>query len=743
VAAQSALVCSLVASVYPRIPAAPIPSPKPGTLKLTMPNRLANSTSPYLRQHAENPVDWFQWGEEAWQKAKSENKPVFLSVGYSSCHWCHVMAHESFEDSEVADYLNQHFVCIKLDREERPDVDDIYMTATQLATGHGGWPMSVFLTPDAKPFFAGTYYPKFSQGQMPSFTQVIQALANAWREEEADIRAKADEFTLGLQQVLERTIPPMTDRISVSLLDQAIHSFHQEFDEEHGGFGSAPKFPPFSTLRFLLRYAATRHMLPGSTETITHLVDSASFIAFKTLESIALGGIRDHVGGGFHRYSTDERWLLPHFEKMLTDNAQMIELYARAAELADDANLRNLFTEVANQTVEWIQREMNLGSSFATALDADTSGEEGLTYVWTLSKVHSLVPSAQTLCDAYQIVESGNFYEESTGHPTGTNIPHLIENALRDERLDLLLAARNKRKQPERDDKSLLSANALLISGFAASRFTDEANRLADYWMARFDEFLPQQAVDGAQPAFLDGYAYFCRALLDLDRTEEANGVADQLVEQFADQRGFFFNGKLHEELIGRQKPFLDQAVPSSNGVAIEVLRRLGRNEESLNHLTAAYGWAQRAPAAAGTILAECLEQLLLGNDNAEPAGSEPQVTASLDNSTPELQADSYAYVNLTIRIPNGLHINDSEPAADWLIPSTVEISGAYAEASWPESVAGQYRNEFDVAIRLKPRGTIHDFEITLNYQLCSDSECYRPQSVTLIGQINPGKVYL
>lgn len=708
-----------------------------------MPNRLANSTSPYLRQHAENPVDWFPWGDEAWQKAKSENKPVFLSVGYSSCHWCHVMAHESFEDSEVAAYLNENFVNIKLDREERPDVDDIYMTATQLATGHGGWPMSVFLTPEAKPFFAGTYYPKFSQGQMPSFMQVIQALSNAWREEESDIRAKADEFTLGLQQVLERTIPPMTDRISVSLLDQAIHSFHQDFDEEHGGFGTAPKFPPFSTIRFLLRYAATRHLLPGDAETIAHLVDSASFIAFRTLEAMALGGIRDHVGGGFHRYSTDVRWLLPHFEKMLTDNAQMIELYANAAQLADDENLRALFSEVANQTVDWIQREMSLGDNFATALDADTSGEEGLTYVWTKNEVHQLVPEGQSLCDTYQVVESGNFYDESTGHPTGTNIPYLLENVSRDPRLDLLLEARNLRVQPGRDDKALLSANALLISGFAAAGFVHEANALADYWMRQFDDFLPHQASDSnnSHAAFLDGYSYFCRALLDLGRTQEAERVANQLVENFADERGFFFNGKAHEELIGRQKPFLDQAVPSSNGVAIEALRRLGRNEDSLNHLTAAYGWAQRAPAASGTILSECLEQLLLGNDTVESSGEIPKVQAELDNSNPEFAGDGYAYVNLTIRIPNGLHINDTDPVADWLIPSTVEISGAYAEASWPESESGQYREAIELAIRLKPRGSIHDFQIEFKCQLCSDSECYQPQSVTLNGQINPGKV--
>ncbi|MBX3114215.1 MAG: DUF255 domain-containing protein [Fimbriimonadaceae bacterium] len=705
-----------------------------------MPNRLADSTSPYLRQHADNPVDWFPWDDEAWAKAKAENKPVFLSVGYSSCHWCHVMAHESFEDAEVAAYLNEHFVNIKLDREERPDVDDIYMTATQLATGHGGWPMSVFLTPDAKPFFAGTYYPKFSQGQMPSFTQVIQALANAWREEESDIREKAEEFTAGLQQVLERSIPPMTDKITVSLLDQAIHSFHQEFDEEQGGFGGAPKFPPFSTLRFLLRYAQTRHLLPGSQEVVTHLVDSASFIAFRTLEAMALGGIRDHVGGGFHRYSTDERWLLPHFEKMLTDNAQMIELYAHAAELADDKNLRALFTEVADQTVGWVLREMSLDGAFATALDADTSGEEGLTYVWTKNEIHQLVPDGQSLCDAYQIVESGNFYEEATGHPTGTNIPHLVENASRDSRLDLLLEARNLRVQPGQDDKALLSANALLISGFVAAGYVEESNSLADYWLNRFNEYLPHQMSD-THAAFLDGYSYFCRALLDLGRTEDAGKVADQLVESFADTRGFFFNGTMHEELIGRQKPFLDQAVPSSNGIAIEVLRRLGRNEEALNHLTAAYGWAQRAPAAAGTILIECLEQLLLGNDSVETNGDAPQIQAELDNSNPELTDDGYAYVNLTIRIPNGFHINDADPGAEWLIPSSVEITGSYAEASWPDSVSGQYRGEIELAIRLKPRGSIHDFQIDFRYQLCSDSECYQPQTVTLNGQINPGKV--
>lgn len=692
-----------------------------------MPNRLALSSSPYLRQHAENPVDWQEWGEAAWEQARRENKPVFLSVGYSSCHWCHVMAHESFEDDEVAAALNRDFICIKLDREERPDIDDLYMTAVQLATGRGGWPMSVFLTPEAKPFFAGTYFPKNGRGENPGFLQILAALSGAWREEEGEIRRKSEEFSEGLRQVLERTIPPVTDKIDVGLVDGAVRAMREDFDEENGGFGGAPKFPPFAALRFLMRYVEVRADLAGDA---SGLIDTAVYMVMRTLEQMALGGIRDHVGGGFHRYATDATWHLPHFEKMLSDNGQMLWLYARAARMVDDESLRGLFEEVADGIVGWLEREMRVGDVYAAALDADTDGEEGLTYVWKLAEV------SEAVADVYGFAESGNFRDEATGATLGLNLLVRETVGLRLDDLDEMLVRRMEREQPGRDDKALLAWNALVISGLVEAGRLDLANRVAGFWRD-FGSELPHQWVDGHRSVggFLDDYGYFASALMDLGY--DASEIIDRMVEEFSDQRGFYFTGRGHEELIGRQKPFLDQAVPSANGVAIGVLRRVGRNEEALEHLTAAYGWAQRAPQAAATILLECLEQLALGRQVSEVAvGQGVKIEAWFDPAPLQMDPDGWAYAHLVIRIPDELHINSNDPGADWLIPLTVEVDGGYAEVSYPDVETGRYMGTIEVGFRVQPVGQSGNFSVRVGYQVCSDSECYRPDQLVVKGQV-------
>ena len=694
-----------------------------------MANRLAGSASPYLRQHANNPVDWFEWGEEAWAKARSENKPVFLSVGYSSCHWCHVMAHESFEDAEVAEALNKAFVCIKLDREERPDIDDIYMTAVQLATGRGGWPMSVFLTPDGKPFFAGTYFPKDAYGQNPGFLQILQALAGAWEDEEGDIRTKAEDFTQGLRQVLERTIPPVSGKIDVGLVDSAVRAMRDDFDEVNGGFRGAPKFPPFSSLKFLIRYIEVRGQLPGK-----GLQDAAVYMVMRTLEAMAMGGIRDHVGGGFHRYATDERWFLPHFEKMLSDNGQMLWLYARAARMVDDEVLKGVFEEVVDGIVGWLEREMRVGDVYAAALDADTDGEEGLTYIWKVDEVPDSVASV------YGFEPAGNFADEASGVFGGGNILARSSMGLRLDELDEMLVVRNQRVQPGRDDKALLAWNALVISGLVEAGRGYLAKRVADYWLSLAGDHLPHQWVEGHESgaAFLDGYALFADALMDLGI--DAGAWIDQMVNLFADTRGFFFSGHHQEGLIGRQKPYLDQAVPSGNGVAIGVLRRSGRNDEALEHLTAAYGWAQRAPQASGTILTECLEQLVLGRSmEASVEFGEIGIEVELVPPLLEMDPDGWAYTNLTIRIPDGYHINSNDPGADWLVPLTVGIEGAYGEAGFMESETGRYEGIVEVGLRVKPKGAVREFVVNVGYQICSETECYRPSEVNVKGRIVGG----
>jgi uncharacterized protein len=692
-----------------------------------MPNRLALSSSPYLRQHAENPVDWQEWGEAAWDEARQKNKPVFLSVGYSSCHWCHVMAHESFEDLEVAEMLNRDFVCIKLDREERPDIDDLYMTAVQLATGRGGWPMSVFLTPEGKPFFAGTYFPKNGRGENPGLLQILAALAGAWREEEAEIRRKSEEFAQGLRQVLERTIPPVTDRIDVGLVDGAVRAMREDFDEVNGGFGGAPKFPPFAALRFLMRYIEVRAGLPGDA---AGLIDTAVYMVMRTLEQMALGGIRDHVGGGFHRYSTDAQWHLPHFEKMLSDNGQMLWLYARAARMVDDEELKGLFEEVTDGIVGWLEREMRVGDVYAAALDADTDGEEGLTYLWKRDEV------SDGVADVYGFESGGNFRDEATGAYLGLNLLARQSIGWRLDDLDEMLERRLDRQQPGRDDKALLAWNALVISGLVEAGRLDLATRVAEFFV-NYGAELPHQWVEGHESVggFLDDFAYFGMALVDLGR--DAALIVDRMVDEFADQRGFYFTGREHEELIGRQKPFLDQAVPSANGVAIGLLRRVGRNDEALEHLTAAYGWAQRAPQAAATILLECLEQLVLGRQVTSPiAGQGTAIEAWFDPSPLQMDPDGWAYAHLVVRIPDGFHINSNDPGADWLIPLSVAVDGGYAEVSFPGSETGQLSGMVEIGIRVQPVGQSGEFVVRLGYQLCSDSECYRPDEIEVKGHV-------
>lgn len=690
-----------------------------------MANRLVDSASTYLKQHSDNPVDWFEWGEEAWSKARNEQKPVFLSVGYSACHWCHVMAHECFEDMEVAEVLNRDFVCIKVDREERPDIDDIYMTAVQLATGRGGWPMSVFLTPDQQPFFAGTYFPKRAHGQNPGFLQILAALRGAWDDERDEILRKAGEFTAGLKQVLERSIPPVNDRIDVALVDTAVRAMREDFDEVYGGFGGAPKFPPFTALRFLMRYSESRDQLPGA-----GLVGDAVYMVFRTLEMMAIGGLRDHVGGGFHRYSTDERWFLPHFEKMLSDNGQMLWLYARAARMVDDEELKALFEEVVDGIVEWLEREMRVGDVYASALDADTDGEEGLTYVWKFDDV------SEEVARVYGLKPEGNFHDEATGQLTGLNHLALSSVGLRLSDLDGMLLVRAGREQPERSEMALVAWNALVISGLVEAGRIALAERVARFWDG---DRLMHGFADGHESleAFLDGYAYFADALIDLGW--DPSIMIDRMVEMFGEGRGFTFTGREHESLLGLQKPYLDNATPSGNGVAIRALRRAGRNEEALEHLTAAYGWAQRAPQATGTILEECLEQLLLGREVEVLGGLGGELRIDLVPELLEIDEDGWAYSNLTIWMPDGLHINSNDPGADWLIPTSVEIEGAYGEAGFPISESGQYFGKVEIALRVKPKGAVRDIEVRVGYQICSETECYRPSEVIVKGRIIGG----
>ena len=576
-------------------------------------NRLARETSPYLRQHARNPVDWYPWGAEALQRARAEDRPIFLSIGYSSCHWCHVMERESFEDEKTAAVMNERFVNIKVDREERPDLDEIYMAATQMLTGQGGWPNSVFLTPDRKPFFAGTYFPPSGRGGRPGFADVLRAVSDAYVSKKDDVKRMAEEVAGQIVRLSE--MAPSGQALTVSLLHRAFGDLAGRFDNAEGGFGGAPKFPHSMDVSFLIRY----HRRTGNPEALR--------MAVLCLDKMARGGLCDQIGGGFHRYSVDAKWLVPHFEKMLYDNALLARTYLEAAQAvagleaspslpAGGRATAAVFKEVARDTIDWVLRDMTSPEGgFYSSLDADSEGEEGKYYVWTPSEIAEVLgrQEAGLFGHVYGVEAGGNF-------ENGASILHLerplaqIASEMRADEGELrlrvasararLLKARERRVPPGRDDKILADWNGLMISAlaFAArvldeSRYAEAAGRAARLILDRMmrDGRLLHSLTRGEarHPAYLGDHAYLVAAFLDLyeatfDRAwiAEARGMARLLVDRFWDERGggFFFTAGDHEALIARTREGSDGAVPAGASVAALALLRLHAltGEESL-----------------------------------------------------------------------------------------------------------------------------------------------------------------
>jgi len=645
-----------------------------------MPNHLATESSPYLLQHQNNPVDWHPWGPEAIERSKREDKPIFLSIGYSACHWCHVMEHESFENEPIARYLNEHFISIKVDREERPDLDQIYMNAVQMMTGRGGWPMSVFLTPDLKPFFGGTYWPPTPRMGMPGFEQVLVAVNDAWRHRREPLLQQADELTGHLQSagesgeqssalplplgeagtarsVVDEGIPP--DQ-ATQLLDNASRTLQRSFDHQHGGFGSAPKFPHSMDLQLLLRL--------WKRQPSQNLLDMVTL----TLDKMAAGGIYDHLAGGFARYSVDERWLVPHFEKMLYDNALLTSAYLDAYLVTREER----FARVARETCDYILTYMtDPAGGFHSTEDADSEGEEGKFYVWTPAEIKSVLgpvgnalrgvpPDAgERFCYVYDVSEAGNFEHGKSI----LNLPKTIEQcaALKGWNLDelhselaasrkKLLAIRDQRIRPGKDDKILVSWNALMIDALAnASIALQEPKYLAAAEKAA--EFILRQMSTGngrllhtwrhgkaKLDAYLDDYAYLANALVTLYEAtfdefwiHVAGGLADVVLQHFEDKSGggFFFTADDHEQLIARNKDLHDASVPSGNAMAATALIRLGNLSGRSEYLEAAgrtltvvLPIIERLPTASGQMLIALdmwlgpMKELVLigGNNEAE-----------------------------------------------------------------------------------------------------------------------------
>ncbi|MCZ7645458.1 MAG: DUF255 domain-containing protein [Planctomycetota bacterium] len=743
-------------------------------------NRLADQTSPYLLQHKHNPVDWHPWGPEAFEKARKEDKPIFLSVGYSSCHWCHVMERESFEQEDVGAFLNARFVCVKVDREERPDVDDIYMRYVHLSNGRGGWPMSVVLRADGAPFFGGTYYPK------EAFVTLMGRLHQAWTEQ----RPKVDEVCQQIAQVLkqeaqggwgepERPLDGKTAARAVALL-------HEHFDFQEGGLQARMKFPPHAMLKFFLELLS-RDPANARVREMTKL----------TLDKMQLGGIHDHVGGGFHRYATDPRWFLPHFEKMLYDNAQLAWVYSRAAAVLKD----EAYARTARGIFEWILREMTTRDGvFYSAYDADSEGEEGRFYVWDRKELDALLGAdAAAYAERYRISKDGNFHEEATGQPTGLNIPHLQEPvAEADARAFLeacnakLRAARAKRVWPGLDDKVLTSWNALAIGAFARGgkdlrepRYVQAAARAAEWllrnmrtpegrWHATYNRGQAKLA------AYLDDHAFLADAFLELHEAtgdarwlREAEALVALLDEHFLDRKngGYFFVADDHETLLVRMKNPADNATPSGNGVAAQVLVKLealtrkpayARRAETL--FSAFAGLMDRQPFAAESLLLAWERSLAAGAAQPPPKAEIPPskrqfgpAIAELLVGFEQLPAGAKVPVAVRIQLDEGWHVQSNAPTRDELVATSMRLEetawASLRELKFPKPAelkldpklglgealqvyGGEVRilAELEVAETATPGA--HVLQIELQFQACNDRSCERPVKARLASEV-------
>jgi uncharacterized protein len=553
-------------------------------------NRLAQETSPYLQQHADNPVDWYPWGEEAFAKARAEDKPVLLSVGYAACHWCHVMEHESFENEETAGLMNERYVNIKVDREERPDVDSLYMDAVVALTGHGGWPMTVFLTPEGEPFLGGTYYPPEPRHGLPSFTQVLVTVADAYRDRRRDVTQQAKAIVEAVRRSGE--LGPSTDPLTESVLSLASRALRSQFDMEWGGWGGSPKFPQASTLEFLLRMH-----LRGD--------EDALKMVTATLDGMAAGGMYDVVGGGFHRYSVDQTWLVPHFEKMLYDNALLAATYLHAWVVTGEER----YQRVVEETLDYMLRELRLPEGgFASAQDADTDGVEGLTFTWT--------PDEGVREELLLPFEDGRF---------------IIRGELRDEEQKQLFKLREQRPKPLRDDKAIAAWNGLALAALAEagrridrSDYLEAARTLGEFLLGPLSTAHGRlhRTFRGGQAkgtGYLEDYADVANGLLELHVAtgelhwlEEANRLARLAVDLFADEErgGFYLSPRDGEELVARKKDLEDQPTPAGNSMLAFVLLKLARiygddelEQQAVGVFRLIHGALGRAPLAFGHAL--------------------------------------------------------------------------------------------------------------------------------------------
>ncbi len=729
-------------------------------------NRLARESSPYLRQHQHNPVEWHPWGEEAIELARAEDKPIFLSVGYSTCYWCHVMARESFSDAKVAELMNREFVNIKMDREERPELDEIYMTATQAMTGHGGWPNSVFLTHQLEPFFAGTYFPPEDRHGQPSFTSVLLSLAEAWKERRTEVEEQGRNAGGAIRRYLDRRSPPALERPGRGIARRAFHALERRFDPRSGGFGGAPKFPTPSNLLLL---EAMLDSEPHAEEMLT-----------STLEHMARGGLFDQLGGGFHRYATDAEWKIPHFEKMMYDNGLLLELYSRQWARGGSEEM----AEVVRKTAGFLDREMSApDGSFWSAMDAETDGQEGAFYVWTAEELNQVLGEEDARFLAPLLgFDGAPFFE---GRHYVLHRPRSLVSQAEVRRMSLeeltaqveplerrLFERRAERPRLSIDDKILADWNGMAIAGLAVAgrllpsdAMTARAVRAADAVLAagRDDTGVllhSWREGEGRVRAFLSDYAFLIRGLLELYAATGDQSWVDRAVgldleqrERLADPLGGFFNSEPGDDLLVRSKEILDGAVPAANAVAVLNMHRLGEITGEAEYFDRAdlavrsfAAIIENQPEAACTMVIAALA--LMGEDYGSGAEEAESASRSLQQRATEavevslLQdspgADGWRSIKIQLEIEEGMHLQANPASAEYLVPTRVVATGLeLRQLEYPpgEAFAAEFSDEQilvysgTVSIRAQAHGH-GTLEVT--YQVCGPRGCLPPARTNL-----------
>ncbi|CAN5498896.1 hypothetical protein BH09PLA1_BH09PLA1_21490 [soil metagenome] len=719
-------------------------------------NRLARETSPYLLQHAHNPVDWYAWGPEAFDAARSQDKPIFLSVGYSTCYWCHVMERQCFENEAIAKEMNERFINIKVDREERPDVDQLYMTAVQVLTRQGGWPMSVFLLPDLRPFYGGTYFPPVDSHGRPGFPTLLRALDDAYHNRRKDVEQSAAQLKNILEQLAEPAPPEQAMHIDQKFIDELIDRSTSDYEPIHGGFGGAPKFPRQTLIQMLLVHHANQpdaklaKMLPH------------------TLDAMANGGIRDHLGGAFHRYSTDAKWLVPHFDIMLYDNAMLAWIYVEAFRQFGDER----YAQIARDIFWFVNEEMTSpDGAFYTALDAEVDAEEGGSYLWTAEQVRDVLgPDDGKIFNRIYGLDGGPNFADPHGKSEvpDKNVLYLANQPSDDTPIramrSKLYAARRKRKQPLLDTKIITSWNALMIRALAYagkvlkhSSYSDSATRAATFLMQRHrrdDGSLYRTSRDGVakHDAFLDDYAALAQAQLELGDRDAASSLIKTMREKFAAPNGgFFFTAAGADDLIVRQMVATDSPLPSGNAIAAAICRQVDQADVSLRTFQAFAGQMQQNGESMSALV-EAAESYVRSHGAIDVAAQAPADAAAKKQSgieRPKKPAERAAQVValaarwedaktllVAVKIQKGFHINANETTGD-LIPTRLQIDRD-AAVEYPDGVMKQfpfsdkpvaiYSGEIVVRVRFEePPKFDPPLHVALTYQACDDSACLPP----------------